>query len=158
MKCGGGYVTGSGENDCVKPKPKSQECDKCPGKAGQVNYLRCGNCVDKQVVCDADEEDDCLKDEDACEDIPDATFCPSSKGGKDKCGKSKCGKFGKCGDKYWEKESGKGGKFKCAKNSHCTNDCEEGFINYESCNNCKDKEEVCAEHNDEDDDCDEDEE
>ena len=92
------------------------------------------------------------------EDIPDATFCPSSKGGKDKCGKSKCGKFGKCGDKYWEKESGKGGKFKCAKHVHCTNDCSEGFINYESCNNCRNKEEVCAEHNEEDEDCDEDEE
>ena len=56
------------------------------------------------------------------------------------------------------KESGKGGKFKCAKDAYCTNDCSEGFINYESCDNCRNKEEVCAEHNEEDEDCDEDEE
>ena len=143
-------MTGAGE--WVKPHPK---CKKCPGK--QVNFNACGNCVDKQEVCDA-EEDDCLKDEDACEAIPDATFCPSSKGGKDKCGKSKCGKFGKCGEGYWDKESGKGGKFKCAKNKGCDECDDDDFINYESCGNCRNKEEVCAEHNEEDEDCDEDEE
>ena len=26
------------------------------GKEGQVNYLQCGTCVDKQEVCDADDE------------------------------------------------------------------------------------------------------
>jgi len=134
LKCGKGYVTGTGEDDCVKAG-----CPKC--KDGKVNYLSCDNCVDEQDVCDA-EEDDCLKDEDACEAIPDATFCPKYEGGDEDGGK--CGKFGKCGNKYWFKESGKGGKFKCAKNGgYCTNDCEDGFINYESCDNCVDKEAVC---------------
>merc|ERR1719410_1035105 len=85
LKCGKGYVTGSGKSDCVK----DAECSKCGKK--QVNYLECDNCVDPQEVCAA-EEDDCLKDEDACEEIIGATFCPGSKGGSTKCGKLKCGK------------------------------------------------------------------
>ena len=52
LKCGkGGYLIGSGKDDCVEPTPK---CPKCTGK--QVNFNECGNCVDKQEVCDADEE------------------------------------------------------------------------------------------------------
>ena len=47
--------------------------------------------MDPQEVCAADEEDDCLKDEDACEDIVGATFCPNYEGGTT----DKCGKFGK---------------------------------------------------------------
>jgi len=124
LKCGKGYVTGSGEDDCVKPDPG---CPKC--KDGKVNYLSCDNCVDEQDVCDA-EEDDCLKDEDACEAIPDATFCPKSKGG---CGKLKCGKGYVTGS----------GEDDCVKPDPGCPKCKDGKVNYLSCDNCVDKQAVC---------------
>ena len=130
LKCGGGYVTGSGKKDCVK----SAKCSKCKGK--QVNYNQCDNCVDPQVVCDA-EEDDCLKDEADCEEITGATFCPKYEGGTT----DKCGKFGKCGDGYWIGS----GKHDCKKDQGCR-DCEDDLINYNQCGNCVDKDEVCEDH------------
>ena len=130
LKCGGGYVTGSGKKDCVK----SAKCSKCKGK--QVNYNQCDNCVDPQVVCDA-EEDDCLKDEADCEEITGATFCPKYEGGTT----DKCGKFGKCGNGYWIGS----GKHDCKKDQGCR-DCEDDLINYNQCGNCVDKDEVCEDH------------
>jgi len=131
LKCGGGYVTGSGKKDCVK-SPKCS--NKCKGK--QVNYNQCDNCVDPQVVCDA-EEDDCLKDEADCEEITGATFCPKYEGGTT----DKCGKFGKCGEGYWIGS----GKHDCKKDQGCR-DCEDDLINYNQCGNCVDKDEVCEDH------------